>query len=314
MRVLLTGASGFLGSHIYEALRNSGFQVCAASRKRGFLEGFSFVQWRYLDVSKEESIWNFDFSGFDVVVHNAGITFSIDERRHFEVNHLGTRLLVKRLEEVGFSGIFVHISSLAVHGPGRAKEDDVKLSPITPYGISKYMGELEVRASSLKWVIIRPPVIFGERDKALVPLYRLFKRGFVLRWREKKRISVVYAGNVASFVVWILERGFQKRCFLIKDATLSWDELAEKVRGAFGIKRCMPVPLSNRLVDFTMPIAPFLRKVLKAPVDRYKLLEMKADEWVVDSDLFRKEGFVPPVCFDDALSRTLRWCSEEGLL
>lgn len=115
MKVLVTGASGFLGSHICATLVEEGCEVVGASRGKGFLSEIPQVDWRYLNLTEPSSFEDIDFSEFDAVVHNAGITFTTNSSRYLTVNFIGTRLLVHRLQEVGFRGKFLYISSLAVH-------------------------------------------------------------------------------------------------------------------------------------------------------------------------------------------------------
>ncbi len=311
MRVFVTGISGFLGFHLYRVLSEKGYEVLGASRRRpDFLPESCWIR---LDLTDRHSVFSLELSGVDAVVHNAGVTFTRRESEYFRVNHLGTRLLVLRLQELGFSGPFVHISSLSVHGPGGAREGDAVLSPITPYGLSKLMGELEVRASSLNWRVLRPPVVFGERDMALVSLYRLFLKGVVPRWRPEKPISVVYAGNVAEAVDFLF-RCREHSLYLIKDATLGWEEFALKVQSAFGVRGRFVLPLRNWMVDAFGPALSLLSRALGMPVDRHKLREVKAPGWVVESDAIREDGFVPGWGFDEALELTLKWCRMEGLV
>ncbi len=314
MKVLITGASGFLGSHIAARLSEAGMHVVGASRGMGHLCQVEGVEWRYLDISSPDSVGAFDFAGFDVVVHNAGITFSRREERYFRVNYLGTRFLVKRLEDVGFRGRFIYISSLAVHGPGEAVEESLELLPITPYGVSKCMGELEVRASGLNWYVLRPPVIFGERDRALVGAYRLFSKGLVPVWTPPKRLSLVYARNVAEAVRFLIGYEGTHRVFLIKDTTATWEELAVKIQEIMGVRSKVKVPLRNWMVDVAKPLVGLLKGILKVPVDRHKLEEIKAREWVVRSNLIFEEGFTPLCSFEEGLRRTLLWCKERGYL
>ena len=314
MRVLVTGASGFLGSHICEALLQEGLQVVGASRGKGVLSEIEGVDWRFLDITDADSVENFDFSGFDAIVHNAGITFSRKPRRYLEVNYLGTKLLIDKLIRVGYQGRFLFISSLSVHGPGRAREDDIRLIPITPYGVSKLLGEQEVRASSLDWVVLRPPVIFGERDRALVGLYKLMAKGVVLSWKPEKQLTVAYAKNVAAAVAFLLKRDVSREVYLIGDATLSWEEFAQKVMETLGVNRRVVLPLRNWMVDFVAPWVGFLRLILRLPVDRHKLEEVRANQWVVESRKLIEEGFNPPFELEEALSRTLSWCRSKRLL
>src|SRR5581483_10329963 len=114
----------------------------------------------------------------DVVVHMGGLTSSRSEALYQAVNAAGTAALVDAARSAGVKR-FLYVSSLAAQGPspeGRPLPPDVT-NPITAYGRSKRDGETPVLAAmgDMSVAILRPPVIYGPRDQALLPLYRIIK-------------------------------------------------------------------------------------------------------------------------------------------
>ena len=184
MKVLVTGASGFLGSHIAEALVKDGHDIRVLVREtsdRRFLAGFPHEE-AIGDVTHPASLPP-ALAGVAAVVHAAGLVKARSPEEFDAVNAKGTANLLAALDEAA-PGLrrFVYVSSLAAHGPsedGRPRPPDAPPLPITAYGRSKLKGEELVRAwrGSTRAVIIRPPVIYGPRDSQLLPFFRL------ARWR-----------------------------------------------------------------------------------------------------------------------------------
>ncbi len=209
MKVLVTGASGFLGSHVAEQLASEGHEVRLLLRRtsnRRFLTGFPFEE-ATGDVTRASSL-PAAVAGMDAIVHSAGLVKARNEAEFHAVNGEGTANLLAAITQAAPTlKRFVHVSSLAAHGPsddGAARPADARANPVSAYGRSKLAGERFVRESRIaaRAVIFRPPVIYGPRDPALVPFFRLSRmRVAPLLMGGYNQISIVYVDDVARAIV-----------------------------------------------------------------------------------------------------------------
>ncbi len=173
---LVTGATGFIGSHLVEVLVSRGWRVrCLVRRPAELPEGAEAVHGDLAGAGLERAA-----AGVEVVFHLAGVTKARRAREYYEGNARGTAALVEACAGVPR---FVHVSSLAAVGPSADSvplTEDAEPAPFTHYGKSKLEAERIVRASALgeRAVIVRPPVVYGPRDTDVLHFFRAAARGF----------------------------------------------------------------------------------------------------------------------------------------
>jgi len=180
-RILVTGATGFVGSHLTELLIADGHTVRLLVRDPRRLKWFKPDPFDIIigDVTNESAIAE-AVKDVDIVIHCAGVTKTAHTDEFFRVNETATRSLARACENAGVKR-FVLCSTLAVCGPSgsnrKLTESDTE-SPITNYGKSKLAGERAIREElkQTEWVILRPPAVMGPRDEQFVPLYKMMQR------------------------------------------------------------------------------------------------------------------------------------------
>ena len=194
LKALVTGGTGFIGSHLVEALLQRGVEVRCPLRKSSdlrWLKGLP-VEFVHGDCNDQTSLGEM-VKGIDWVFHLAGVTKAIREETYFEVNGLGTENLIHACLENNLRlQKFVYVSSQAAAGPcrnGDRKEESDSCEPVSFYGKSKRMGEelALAHADEIPLVILRPPGVYGPRDK---DFYALFK------W-VSRRINPCFSGKVS---------------------------------------------------------------------------------------------------------------------
>ena len=190
----MTGGTGFIGSHLAEALLDRGVQVRCLVRKRNDLKWLKDLP---IEISvgdcRDKTSLTEAVKDTDRVFHLAGVTKAVDEKTYFEINASGTENLIRAcLEHNPRMQKFVYVSSQAAAGPcrnGDKKRESDRCEPVSAYGQSKRMGEelALAHAYEIPLVILRPTGVYGPRDK---DFYTLFK------W-VSKRIKPCFSGKVS---------------------------------------------------------------------------------------------------------------------
>jgi nucleoside-diphosphate-sugar epimerase len=185
LKALVTGATGFVGSHLVERLLGAGMEVACLMRptsppRRTALDGLD-VERRIAALDDPDALAR-AVRGVDYVFHAAGLTRARTLAEYQAVNADGTgRLLEALLAEGAALRRFVYVSSLAAAGPARSPEppdESAEPHPADDYGASKLAGEHVVleHANRLPVTIVRPPAVYGPRDANFLPLFRLAVR------------------------------------------------------------------------------------------------------------------------------------------
>ena len=187
MKALVTGASGFIGSTLIEYLIKKGVDVHALMRRTSssaYLDQLNFTRVEG-DLSSAEGLQK-AVTGMDYVFHLAGATAAPNRNSYFESNALGTARLAQAVAEVN-PGLkrFVHISSLAAAGPAldlTPKTEQDEDQPVSFYGLSKLEGEKELLKyrNQFPISIVRPPMVFGPRDKGIFVVIRALAKSNVM--------------------------------------------------------------------------------------------------------------------------------------
>ena len=240
-RVLLTGASGFVGSHVAHSLVEAGYALRCGLRltsSRRWLEGLDFetVPLDLQDLGGLERACD----RVDLVVHAAGITRAKDDASFFRVNTEGTLNLARAAQRAGVSR-FVFVSSLEARGP------DGSSGPDSPYGRSKLDAETGLRDLNndrFEVIVLRPAGVYGPRDTDLLPLFKLAKLGYLPAPAGGGVLQPVHAHDVAGAVIAAAARAARFGPFPVAEPrSYTWPEVGQGLEAALGRKvRTVKVP------------------------------------------------------------------------
>ena len=314
--ILVTGATGFIGSHLVEMLLTRGEPVRALVRRRGSLPA---VDLAYGDVVSGAGLEH-ALSDVQVVIHLAGATKALRPADYYTANVKGTQMLARAI--AGRPIRLVHVSSLAAAGPsssGMPIAEDAGPRPITHYGKSKLESEYAVRALRPDAVIVRPPVVYGPRDTDVLQVLKPISRGWALQIAGAERwFSAIYVRDlVEGLLAAARSPGAAGRTYFISHPSpISWSELTSLAGRIMGRSpRMVRVPGAAALAGgFFAEV--WARATGKPGIlSREKVREACCAAWVCDSRRAAVElGFEAPTGLEKGLSETLAWYRGAGWL
>jgi len=345
MKILVTGASGFIGSFIVEEALKRGFETWAAVRgssSKAYLqdERINFIELNLS--SKEQLVEQLRSHTFDYVVHAAGVTKCLDKRDFRRINTEGTKNLVTALMELQMPlKRFVFVSSLSVFGAIREKQPYEEIretdtpQPNTEYGRSKLeaeqwlekLSENSERSESSEdsdkkpfpYVILRPTGVYGPREKDYFLMAQSIKQhsDFAVGYRRQD-ITFVYVSDVVQAVFLALEKGQTGRKYFLSDgevyqSTTFSDLIHEELGRPWWIRITAPVWVL-RIVTFCGEyIGRMTGKVTALNNDKYHILRQR--NWRCDIEPAKRElGYEPKVQLKEGVHRAISWYLENKWL
>jgi nucleoside-diphosphate-sugar epimerase len=321
-RVLVTGASGFVGYHVAERLVRAGRPVrClvrrTSSRSRLAPLGVELAEG---DVAGGAGPGGGQAlvdacAGCEAVVHSAGITNAVHPADYFRVNAEGTLRLWMAAEAAGVRR-FLLVSSLAAAGPSPGdipQDETVEPHPINAYGRSKLEAERVVLGvgGPVAAVVVRPPAVYGPGDAAILTLVRAARRGWFPRvGKAARRLSLVHGADLAEGILLALERGAAGRVYYLTDGDVHdlW-EVALAMAAALG-RGVRPLPLPRAALWLGAlggeVAAALTRRPALLNLDRVR--QLTRDRWTASDARARLElGYRSRYDLAAGMEDTIRW-------
>jgi nucleoside-diphosphate-sugar epimerase len=326
MTVLVTGATGFLGSHVAEQLSRAGRPVRALARPTSdtrflkSLPGVELVEGRVDDpASLSRAV-----EGVEAIVHAAGLVKARGPHEFVRVNSEGTRNLIDAARRVRPAlKRFVMVSSITVAGPsdddGSPIPYDREPRPVTHYGKSKLEAERAVLAAKdeLHAVILRPPAIYGPRDREILIFFRAIAKGVLpLTNPLKAKLSMIYGADCAAACISALDASVESgSVFYVDDGGVhTFEDLIIQSETALKKRAWLRLPLPQPVVLGAAWLSEAYGKLANRPVmlTRNKCNELFT-QWVCDGALARERlGWRPEVPFAEGVQRTVDWYKQHG--
>ncbi len=297
MKILVTGANGFVGSHLCEKLLLDGHQVFALVRTPAKFKVPAHQNLKILkgDLDLETLSWVNELPlELDSVIHTAGIVHNFNTDEFFRINAEGTLHLINNLKTRFNKLHFILISSLAAAGPSlshqKRSEDDLDF-PVSLYGKSKKQAEnLLKQAAPNEYTlsVVRPPMVIGPRDPAVLDIFKMVKSRFILLPglnSLSKKYSFVCVYDLVQTITSILYQKKENLYYSSSPTTVTFEDII------VAIKKAM-----NRKIIFYLPFPIFLIRLLSkilALVNHFfslevrltpdKVYELEALNWTCDS-------------------------------
>ena len=320
MKVLITGANGFIGSHICDELIKNKYKVIGLVRKTSnirYLKNKS-VELRYGEITKKETLKGL-FKDIDVVVHSAATVEIDDSKKAFLINAEATKNVVDLSVEENVKK-FIYISSQAAIGPSlfnNFKTEKDTPFPVSVYGKSKLRGEKEVlkRKDNIISIIIRPSAIFGPRDRETFVLFNSLKHGFIpLTGYKEKYFPFIYVKDFVKIVNFFIQwNGKTGEIFNIGDKKIyPYSSVFRLIGRIMNIKlHRYPFPITE---TFFFYIIPFIKRYLPSIINRDKMREFRHSYWFISSKKFDKICKIEYTNIKQAIEETIRWYKDEKWL
>lgn len=324
--VLVTGANGFVGSHLAEALLEQNYRVRCMVRRTSDITAISDqpVEWAFADLADAESLQQ-ACQGVDVVCHSAALTRALDEETFMRVNAGGTKALARAcLAANPHLQRFLFVSSQAACGPSQGPDhyvDEYCLSqPITWYGKSKLAAEraLLKLSDELPLTIVRPAPVYGPRDRDFFTYFELVSRGLSLRLgREERRISLIYIRDLVRLLLAALESETAiGQIYFGCNQAHTYQELSDAIGRALN-KQPQAITLPEAVLTPISLWSKLQGRLTGQPalLNDQRVLDMRERYWLCSGEKARRDlGFVAQVDLDTGVRETADWYLENGWL
>ena len=317
-QILITGASGFIGSFLVEEALRRNWRVWAGIRKtssREYLqdERISFIDLNYSDKDKlKQQIENHrdNFGKWDYVIHNAGVTKCLNPEDFEKVNYRFTRNLIEALQETGATpDKFVLMSSLSATPP-----------PDTLYGKSKLKAEEFLESQTdFPYLILRPTGVYGPRDKDYFLMLKSIKNGLELTaGYEPQQLTFLYAKDLVNTACLAAESDFTGKIYNVSDGNTYSDEAYTQIaKQALGKKHVLKLRVPLLVLKTVSVVAELFSKITKKPStlnrDKYKI--MKRRDWTCDiSPIIHDLGYKAEYDLERGIRECVSWYTNRGWL
>lgn len=326
-RVLITGASGFLGYHLIQAALQSGLEVFAAVRKSSHIEHLQDLNIQYtdLDFTSVESLKSeIEDKAYHYIIHASGVTKAKTQEEYNTINAHYTQNLAlaassahKRIEK------FVFVSSLAALGPLEVLkeqiEDDSEARPVTFYGQSKLLAERYLaEIPDLPLIVFRPTAVYGPREKDMYILFKTINSGWEPHiGRFEQHLSFIYVKDLADVIIKALNSRISGKSYNVSDGFVyNRYALADGVKRALS-KKTFAIHLPVRAVHAlaaTMDLI-YAKSEMTPALSKHKMPELTAVNWACNIRNIQNDlNFKPEYDLEKGLHETVLWYKNNNWL
>ena len=326
MKVFVTGATGFLGSHLTEELVRRGHEVTCLVRKTSDLKWLTPLKIKlvYGDATEPGGLAE-AVAGQEIVYHVAGVLAATSEPAYLKVNAQGVENMIAAcLEAKAPLKRFILVSSVAAMGPsfrGVPLDETTPCQPRRGYGWSKREGEMRALKyrDRIPLTIIRPPGIYGPRDRQILKAFKVAKHGFFpIIGNPDRRVNLAHVADVVQGTILAGEspRGLSETFIIAGAENPTWNELVGHMGTGMG-KRVRSLSVPAWLVDRVADLSVLWGRLRGRPAifDREKAGDFGARQWLYSIDKAKKVlGYAPRHSVSEGFCETVAWYRKAGWL
>ncbi len=313
-KILITGASGFIGSFLVEEASRKGWQVWAGIRKSSSKEYLTNPDIQFIDLNfsnleqlkKQIKEHTANYGKWDYIIHNAGVTKCLNNNDFDRINYLFTKNFIEALLETNnVPEKFILMSSLSAWP-----------NPDTAYGKSKQKAEQFLQEQiGFPYIILRPTGVYGPREKDYFLMVKSIKAGFdMTAGFEPQQLTFVYVKDLVKAAFLSLESSFSGRTYFVADGDVHTDkEYTEIVKNILNKKFVIRIKIPLFLLKIISITAEELSKLTKKPstLNRDKFKIMKQRDWSCDiQPLVTDLGFKADYNLERGMTECIEWYKE----
>lgn len=332
MKILITGAGGFIGSFLVEKALGQSFETWAGVRKTTSREYLQDHRIRFKDLSfhrpellaDELAAHKAEHGAWDVIIHNLGVTkctnISDFEKVNYQyVKHFADALIAADM----VPRQFILMSSLGALGPGDEQgmtpiRRDDPATPNTAYGRSKLLAENYLRSlTDFPYVFMRPTGVYGPREKDYFLMVKSIKAGFDFGAGFKpQRITFIYVKDLVECVFRVVEKQVTRKAYIVSEPhSYSASDFRRFAQRELNKSVVIPITVPLFLLKAVSLVSEHIARLTGQPStlnsDKYNI--MKQRNWVCDITPLREElGFEPQYTLEKGVKETIRWYRENG--
>lgn len=332
MKILVTGASGFIGSFLVDEALARGCEVWAGVRgssSRAFLQDkrINFIN---LDFGNGERLkeqlaaFAAEHGRWDCIIHAAGVTKCLDSKDFMRINYGGTVNFIEALKECGIMPErFIYLSSLSIYGPVREEQPYTPIlasdtpCPNTAYGASKLAAEEYIKnCPGLQYVIFRPTGVYGPRERDYFKMVQSiaghvdFSVGY-----KPQLITFIYVKDLVKAIYLAIDKGVAGRCYFVSEPRgYNSRSFSDYIQAELG-KRCVlhikaPLCVLKLISTCAEALARITKKASTLNRDKYNI--MKQRNWLCDTAPIEKElGFTIDYPLEKGTKEMIEWYKKE---
>lgn len=332
MKILVTGASGFIGSALVKALSEQGHQVFALMRGTSSSKNLEGLKYERLtgDLFNSASLVA-ACSNAEVIFHLAGLITAPNRKEYFRYNAEGTRNLALAAIESGTPKKLIHVSSLAASGPSCSLNPKLETDPDAPvssYGESKLRAELylDELKDKLPFISFRPPMVYGPHDQAVFFIIKTVARQWMPLLPSKtatghKYYSSIHVDDLVQALTKSLEAPssiFEKgeRFFISDGQIYTYERILSMMAKELNVK-----PITFKIPEVAVRLLAQVGSVatdylnLNTPLNRDKLNELIPDYWICSTEKAKELlKYSPKYNMETGLAHTIAWYKLNGWL
>jgi len=326
VKALVTGGTGFVGSHLVDVLLQKNYFVRCLIRKSSdtkWLKGKP-IEFVYGDLFDENALRE-AVSGVEYIYHAAGVTKAKTPEEYYKGNATGTKnILEAAIKHNPALKRFVHVSSGAAVGPSASKTpitEEAPARPLTTYGKSKWKSEEECLRvmDKLPITIVRPPAVYGPRDKDIFEFFSTMSRGLqpMVGFKEKY-VSLIHVGDLVRGFVLAGEsaKTTGQTYFITSKEIYGWKEIGEVTRKVMN-RSALRLRIPEAGIYVIAVFAEFFSMFSPKPalINLEKARDMVQDYWTFDHTKAKRDfGYEQQLSLEEGIRTTVEWYKKEGWL